>query len=305
MKLFRKSPWIIHYDGTSCNGCDIEVFASLTPVYDVERLGIINTGNPKHADVFLITGAVNEQNREAIQNTYHQMADPKVVVAVGICAATGNIFAECYNIHGGVDTVIPVDVYVPGCAARPESIIDGVLKGLDILEEKHIRMKTILSRIREVSVQKAQRSDVRPIYLLQKLAYRSEAENFNDYRITSLARPLKSIQEDVRDGVFLKAELLGEIIGCVRGRVEDGRYVISQLAVHPLYQKHGVSERLVRSIEAEGERLAPVLEVNAGYRSEHNVHFFRRMGYTATSCEEPAGRRSQVCMQKRVTAEKG
>jgi ech hydrogenase subunit C len=305
MKLFRKSPWIIHYDGTSCNGCDIEVFASLTPVYDVERLGIVNMGNPKHADIFLITGAVNEQNKEAIQNTYHQMADPKVVVAVGICATSGCIFAECYNILGGIDTVIPVDVYVPGCAARPESIIDGVLKGLDILEEKHTRMKTILSRIHDITVQQAQRRDVRSIYLLLKLAYRSGAENFNDYRITSLALPLKSIQEDVRKGAFLKAVIDGEIIGCVQGKVEDDRYVISQLAVHPLYQKHGVSERLLRSIEEEGERLAQVLEVNAGFKSEHNVHFFRRMGYTETSCGGPLDRHGQMCMQKRVTTKKG
>lgn len=137
MSFFQKSPWLIHYDGSSCNGCDIEVLACLTPVYDVERFGIVNTGNPKHADLFLITGSVNEQNKEVIRNIYEQMPDPKVVIAVGICAATGGIFAECYNILGGVDKIIPVDVYVPGCAARPEAIIDGVVRGLAVLEEKH------------------------------------------------------------------------------------------------------------------------------------------------------------------------
>ena len=136
MKAVKKSPWILHYDGTSCNGCDIEVLACLTPLYDVERFGIINTGNPKHADILLITGSVNEQNIPVVKQLYEQMAEPKVVVAVGICANTGGIFAECYNVAGGVDKVIPVDVYVPGCAARPEAIIDGVVKGLAILEEK-------------------------------------------------------------------------------------------------------------------------------------------------------------------------
>ena len=89
MTYLSKSPWILHYDATSCNGCDIEVLASLTPMYDVERFGIINTGNPKHADIFVITGSVNEQNREVVRNLYEQMPNPKVVVAVGICACSG------------------------------------------------------------------------------------------------------------------------------------------------------------------------------------------------------------------------
>ena len=141
MSYITKSPWIIHYDGSSCNGCDIQVLACLTPMYDVERFGIINTGNPKHADVFLVTGSVNEQNKNVVKQIYEQMPEPKVVVAVGICANNGGIFKECYNIQGGVDTVIPVDCYVPGCAARPEAIIDGVVKGLGILAEKREKLR--------------------------------------------------------------------------------------------------------------------------------------------------------------------
>jgi ech hydrogenase subunit C len=141
MTYMKKSPWVIHYDASSCNGCDIEVLAALTPVYDVERFGIINTGNPKHADIFLVTGSVNEQNKEVVKNIYEQIPEPKVVVAIGICAASGGIFRECYNVLGGVDKVIPVDVFVPGCAARPESIIDGVVTALGILESKRLAMK--------------------------------------------------------------------------------------------------------------------------------------------------------------------
>jgi len=141
MTYLKKSPWVIHYDASSCNGCDIEVLAALTPVYDVERFGIINTGNPKHADIFLVTGSVNEQNKEVVKNIYEQIPEPKVVVAIGICAASGGIFRECYNVLGGVDKVIPVDVFVPGCAARPESIIDGVVTALGILEMKRLAMK--------------------------------------------------------------------------------------------------------------------------------------------------------------------
>jgi len=136
MSALSKSPWLIHYDASSCNGCDIEVLAALTPLYDVERFGIINTGNPKHADVFVVTGSVNDQNKEIIKNIYDQMPEPKVVCAIGICACSGGIFQECYNVQGGVDKLIPVDVYVPGCAVKPESIIDGVVKALGILEEK-------------------------------------------------------------------------------------------------------------------------------------------------------------------------
>lgn len=141
MLKVSKSPWLLHYDGSSCNGCDIEVLACLTPVYDVERFGVINTGNPKHADIFLVTGGINAQNEPVVKQIYAQMPSPKVVLAVGICACNGGIFKECYNIHGGVDTAIPVDIYVPGCAARPEAIIDGVVKAIALLDEKRERMR--------------------------------------------------------------------------------------------------------------------------------------------------------------------
>ena len=132
MGWFKRSPWVLHYNATSCNGCDTEVIVSLTPLYDLERFGVLNTGNPKHADIFLVTGAVNEQSQAVIRNIYHQLPEPKVVVAVGACASSGGIFAECYNISGGVDSLIPVDVYVPGCPPRPETLIEGIL----LLEEK-------------------------------------------------------------------------------------------------------------------------------------------------------------------------
>lgn len=141
MSSVTKSPWLLHYDGSSCNGCDIEVLDCLTPRYDVERFGIINTGDPKQADIFLITGGVNAKNLAVIRQLYEQMPNPKVVVAVGVCAANGGVFRDCYNILGGVDKAIPVDIYVPGCAARPEAIIDGVVKALGLLEEKRLLQK--------------------------------------------------------------------------------------------------------------------------------------------------------------------
>ncbi len=139
-----KSPWVLHYDGSSCNGCDIEVLATMTPMYDVERFGIINTGNPKHADVLLLTGGINAQTAPVVRQLYNMMPDPKVVVACGICACDGGIFKECYNILGGADKVVPVDVYVPGCAVRPEALIEGVVKAVGILEEKRQKLKASL-----------------------------------------------------------------------------------------------------------------------------------------------------------------
>jgi len=133
-KLIRrsriKSPWLLHFDCGSCNGCDIEVLACLTPLYDIERFGIINVGNPMHADLLLVTGTVNPRNRKVLLNLYDQMPRPKAVVAVGACALSGGIFREAYNVLGGVDKVLPVDVYVPGCPAKPEAIIDGVVMAI-------------------------------------------------------------------------------------------------------------------------------------------------------------------------------
>jgi ech hydrogenase subunit C len=95
---------------------------------------MLNMGNPKHADVLMVTGPANRRNYRVLKNLYDQMPDPKVVIAIGTCASTGGVFYNCYNILGGIDKVIPVDVYVPGCAARPEAIIDGVILALQKLE---------------------------------------------------------------------------------------------------------------------------------------------------------------------------
>ncbi len=128
------SPWVIHYNSGSCNGCDIEILATLTPHYDVERFGIKLQGSPRHADVLICTGPVTVQSRDRLQRVYDQMPDPKFVIAVGSCAISGGAFQGCYNVVGHIDKVIPVDVYVPGCPPRPEAIIDGVVKLLGSLK---------------------------------------------------------------------------------------------------------------------------------------------------------------------------
>lgn len=131
-----KSPWIIHFNSGACNACDIEVLASLTPRYDVERFGVQLKGSPRHADVLICSGPVTLQQRERLIMIYEQMPDPKFVVAVGTCACSAGVFAGCYCVEGGIDTAIPVDMYVPGCPAKPEAIIDGVVKLLKKLEHR-------------------------------------------------------------------------------------------------------------------------------------------------------------------------
>jgi ech hydrogenase subunit C len=137
LKAYRKkSPWILHYNAGSCNGCDIEILACLAPKYDIERFGMINTGNPKQSDILLVTGPVTKRSRERLVEIYAQMPEPKVVVACGACASSGGVFRGMYNCEGGIDQYIPVDVYVCGCGCRPEQIIDGVVQALGILENK-------------------------------------------------------------------------------------------------------------------------------------------------------------------------
>jgi len=131
-----KSPWILHFDTGSCNGCDIETWALLTPRYDIERFGMLNKANPKHADILLVTGPVSMKVAPRLKNLYDQMPEPRLVIAVGNCACTGAPFEECYNVHGGVGKIIPVDVFIPGCAARPEAIIDGVVLGLKLWKQR-------------------------------------------------------------------------------------------------------------------------------------------------------------------------
>lgn len=120
------SPWLVHYNSGSCNGCDIEILATLTPRYDLERLGIKLQGSPRHADVLVCTGPVTRQSRDRLRRIYEQIPEPKFVVAVGTCSISGGVFRGCYNILGGIDEAIPVDAYIPGCPPRPEAIINGV-----------------------------------------------------------------------------------------------------------------------------------------------------------------------------------
>ena len=283
----KKSPWIIHYDASSCNGCDIETLACLTPLFDVERLGIINTGNPKHADIFVVTGAVNEQSKTVIRNIYEQMPEPKVVVAVGICACTGGIFRECYNISGGVDSVIPVDVYVPGCAARPEAIIDGVVHALSVLEHKQQALAAQGNGVDEIHYGRAQKADAPEILALQKIAFKGEGEIYGEENVPAIQQTLPELESDFEKMFFLRAMVNGKIIGSARGEVRDGTACVSCVVVHPWYQHRGIGRRLFEEIERSFPE-AKRFQAAAGPKSERTLQRLRKLGYQPLNGEAPA-----------------
>ncbi len=136
LKDLNRSLWVFHVNSGSCNGCDIEIVASLTPRYDIERFGMKLVGTPRHADVLLVTGPVTRDMEKKLKRVFEQTPDPKVVMVIGNCGSTGGVFYESYNLAGPVDQVIPVDVYVTGCPPRPEAIIEGVVKAWTKIEKQ-------------------------------------------------------------------------------------------------------------------------------------------------------------------------
>lgn len=137
-----KSPWVLHFNTGACNACDIEIVAALTPRYDLERFGILQKGTPRHADILLCSGPVTRQIEDRLVRIYRQMPEPKFVIAVGTCACSGGVFQTCYNVKSGVDAVIPVSAYIPGCPASPKALIDCVVKLLKSLEESEAKKRS-------------------------------------------------------------------------------------------------------------------------------------------------------------------
>ena len=135
--LLNRSLHIREVDAGSCNGCEIEITALNNPIYDIERFGIHFVASPRHADMLLVTGPVTRNMEIALRQTYDAVPEPKLVIAVGACGIGGGIFGQSYASCGGVDKVIPVDVYIPGCPPRPEALLYGILLAVGRLTEQH------------------------------------------------------------------------------------------------------------------------------------------------------------------------
>jgi Ni,Fe-hydrogenase III small subunit/formate hydrogenlyase subunit 6/NADH:ubiquinone oxidoreductase subunit I len=129
-RLFGRSLAIREVDAGSCNGCELEIGALNNPVYDIERFGIHFVASPRHADMLLVTGPVTRNMELALVKTYRATPEPRLVVAVGTCGISGGIFGKNYASLGGIDQVVPVDVYVPGCPPRPQALLQGILMAI-------------------------------------------------------------------------------------------------------------------------------------------------------------------------------
>lgn len=130
-RIFGRSLHIREVDAGSCNGCDLEINALNNPVNDLSRLGMHFVASPRHADMLLVTGTATRNMELALVKTYNATPEPKLVVAVGACACSGGIFQDSYATRNGIDGIVPVDVYVPGCPPRPQAVLYGILKALD------------------------------------------------------------------------------------------------------------------------------------------------------------------------------
>jgi Ni,Fe-hydrogenase III small subunit/ferredoxin len=137
-QVLGRSLAIREVDAGSCNGCELEISALNNPIYDLERLGIHFVASPRHADMLLVTGPVTRNMELALRKTYQAAADPKVVVAVGACGISGGIFGRNYATVGGVNQVVPVDVYIPGCPPRPQALLQGILLAVGRLQQKFL-----------------------------------------------------------------------------------------------------------------------------------------------------------------------
>ncbi|MGD1085930.1 MAG: NADH-quinone oxidoreductase subunit NuoB [Verrucomicrobiota bacterium] len=133
-KMFGRSLHIRQVDAGSCNGCEVEINGLNSPVYDIERFGIHFVASPRHADMLLVTGPVTRNMELALRKTYEAMPGPRLVVAVGACGCSGGIFGQNYATCGGVDTVLPVDVYIPGCPPNPHALLHGILTAIGRME---------------------------------------------------------------------------------------------------------------------------------------------------------------------------
>src|SRR5262249_46449903 len=133
-RLFGRSLKLRQVSAGGCNACESELNVLGTVVFDLARFGIQFVASPRHADGIVVTGAVSENMRTARLETYAAIPSPKLVIAVGACAMSGGPFAGNPEVHDGCGSILPIDLYIPGCPPHPITILDGLLRLLGRLE---------------------------------------------------------------------------------------------------------------------------------------------------------------------------
>ncbi len=136
LKDIKRSAYVYRVDCGGCNGCEIEIFSAITPVFDAERFGIKVVPSPRHADILLFTGAVTRAMRVPALRAYEAAPDPKICISYGACGCGGGIFHDLYCVWGGSESIVPIDVWIPGCPPTPAATIYGFAVALGLLEQK-------------------------------------------------------------------------------------------------------------------------------------------------------------------------
>ncbi|TKI05363.1 NADH-quinone oxidoreductase subunit B family protein [Martelella alba] len=136
LKDIRRSAYVYRVDCGGCNGCEIEIFAAITPLFDAERFGIKVVASPRHADILLFTGAVTRAMRVPALRAYESAPDPKICVSYGACGCGGGIFHDLYCVWSGSESIVPIDVWIPGCPPTPAATLYGFAVALGLLDQK-------------------------------------------------------------------------------------------------------------------------------------------------------------------------
>ncbi|EHM49065.1 NADH-quinone oxidoreductase subunit B family protein [Yokenella regensburgei] len=224
LKDIKRSAYVYRVDCGGCNGCEIEIFSAITPVFDAERFGIKVVASPRHADILLFTGAVTRAMRVPALRAYESAPDPKICISYGACGVGGGIFHDLYCVWGGSDTIVPVDVWIPGCPPTPAATIHGFAVALGLLDQK---LK---------GVEHVQGEDEKPMLILPdiplslRVSVEREARRMAGYRQGKMIshRFLDLLQHKEAAGVeaWLKqendprlAEIVQRLTGIVAGQV--------------------------------------------------------------------------------------
>lgn len=195
LKKIKRSVYAFRVDCGGCNGCEIEIFGSITPVFDVERFGIKTVASPRHADVLIYTGAMTRAMRMPALRAFQAAPDPKIVISYGACGCTGGIFYDNYCVWGGTDKILPVDVYIPGCPPSPAQTVYGFAMALGLLDQK-------LHAETSVEVEGEESPILHPgVPYKTRVAIEREARTMSGYRYgRTLANEFMDALEGAEDG---------------------------------------------------------------------------------------------------------